>query len=458
MSFWSRIADFARRKAETGAVGSELVGAWDNWGMSGAGIAVNSVTALRYVAVMSCVSVLAEDVAKLPIHVMRRLPNGGKVQVRPGEPGLKRNIDALAQLLRRPNPWQTRFEFMEMMMAALALRSDNYAPVVRDRDGYPRMLVPVHPDRVSLFEAPGGEYFWAVARQGLHEVAVLEDLPFLIHSDDMLHVRWLQTWHSLLGTSRVMLMKEAIGVGAAQEQMAARLAGNGARPSGILTTDKTLSEPAATRLRDRFKTAHGGWRNAGQVAVLEEGLKWQPLGMTMVDAEFMASREFQLEDVARGFRIPHFKVGLTIERGDLVQLQQMYLNDVISTWCERWVPKFEELGELDGDEYFVEFDYSHFLKADIQTRLTAMRLGVVGMIYTPNEARRGEGLPDVEGGDTLYQPVNVAPIGFTPQSAAGGPGSDLSGAPAEGGRGDPATPPDTEVPNDNPGDPPSPTV
>jgi len=147
--------------------------------------------------------------------------------------------------------------------------------------------------------------------------------------------------------------------------------------------------------------------------------------------------------VARGFRIPHFKVGLTIERGDMVQLQQMYLNDVISTWCERFIPKLEELGDIDAedDELFVEFDYSHFLKADIQTRLTAMRLGVVGMIYTPNEARRGEGLPDVEGGDTLYQPVNVAPIGFTPQAASGnGPGSDTTGAPGAGGHGDNTAP------------------
>lgn len=439
---FGRIAG-ARTKSED-AVGSELLSAFEHAGVSAAGVPVNSVTALQYVAVMTCVSVLAEDVAKLPIRMMRRLANGGSARLLPKD-------HYLAALLHRPNAWQTRFEFMEMMMGALALRSDAYAVILRDGRSIPRQLVPIHPDRVALYEAPGGEYFYFVTRQGLHEMAVLADMPLLIHSDDMLHIRWLQTWHSLLGTSRVRLMREAIGVGISQEQLAARTAGAGARPSGVLTTDKQLTETAAERLRERWNQAHGGWRNAGRTAVLEEGVKWQPFNITEADVEFLKSREFQLEDVARGFRMPHFKVGLTIERGDLVQLQQMYLNDVISTWCERWIPKLEELGDLDGDEYFVEFDYSHFLKADIQTRLTAMRLGVVGMIYTPNEARRGEGLPDVEGGDTLYQPVNVAPIGFTPQSASGaGPGSDLSGAPADGGRGDPAAPaelPDTDQPS-----------
>ena len=445
---WSRIADFARRRglpsSPSAPVGAEIAEAWAEAAGTGSGVPVNAITALRYVAVMTCVSILAEDVAKLPVYLMRRLPNGGKERVKP-------SLHYLARLLQKPNDWQSRFEFIEMLMASLALRSNAFAAIIRDdRTGVPLQLIPLHPDRVTLFEAPGGEWFWGVARQGLHEMAVLEDLPFLIHKDDMLHIRWLSTWHSLLGTSRVGLMREAIGVGMAQEQMAARFAGNGARPSGILTTDKTLTEEAATKLRDRWNAAHGGWRNAGKTAVLEEGLKWQPLGMTMVDAEFIKSRQFQLEDVARGFRIPHFKVGLEIERGDMVQLQQMYLNDVISTWCERFVPKLEELGDLDPveqDDLFVEFDYAHFLKADIQTRLTAMRLGVVGMIYTPNEARRGEGLPDVEGGDKIMQPVNVAPPGFIPQQGSGaGPGSDTTGAPAEGGRGDPAAP--AELPPD----------
>lgn len=436
MAFFPRLA----RQVKSAAVGSELFSAWEEAGLSASGIPVNDVTALRYAAVMTCVAILAEDVAKLPILMQRRLANGGK----------ERNRDHwLAQLLRRPNGWQTRFEFVEMMMAGCLLRGMAFAVILRNSRGVPTQLVPIHPDRVTLFEAPDGDWFWLVARQGLHEMAVLRDLPVMIHSDDMFVLRWLQTWHSLLGTPRVQLIRETIGLGIAQEQYAARLAGSGARPGGVLTVDHKLSDDARERLKDAWQQNYGGLRNSGRTAVLEEGLKWQPLAMTPEQAQAIASRTFNLEEVGRAFMVPRHRLGLPIERGDLVQLQQLYLNTTLSSWCERWVPKLEELGDLDGDQDFVEFDYSHFLKADLQTRLTAMRTGVVGMIYTPNEGRRGEGLPDVEGGDTLYQPTNVAPIGFTPQpkGAPAGPGSDVTGAPADGGRGD-ATRPD-DLPGDD---------
>ena len=436
MGFWSRLAMFAATRAAAAgdAVGSELLAAYREWGGTGSGITVNALSALQHTAVMTCVAILSEDVACLPINVMTRLANGGK----------QRQADHwLQKLLDKPNAWQTRFEWLEMMMAGLVLRSNAYSVIIRNSRGQPTQLVPIHPDRVALYEAPGGEWFFLVTREGLHEMAVLEDLPMMIHSEDVLHIRWLQTWHSLLGSSRVGMMREAIGLGMAQEQQAANFARSGARPGGVLETDRRMSQEAHDRLKKAWSERLGGWRNAGQTVILEEGLKWKSLGMTMVDAEFMKSREYQLEDIARGFRIPHFKLGLKIERGDLVQLNQMYLNDVVSKWCERLAAKFCELGDLDGRETFIEFDYSHFLKADLQSRLTALRTGIVGMVYKPNEARRSEGLPDVEGGDTLYQPTNTAPIGFVPQSKPGsGPGSDLSGEAAPGGMGDPARIPD----------------
>lgn len=443
------------RRKDAGAVGSELWSAFSEWGLSQTGLPVNSVTALRNMAVLTCVSILAEDVAKLPVRVMRRTGDGGKVMVTPGMLAPK-PVQMLAALLAKPNAWQSRFEFFEMMMAGLALRSIAFAPIIRDRDGFARQLVPVHPDRVSLWEAPDGEWFWMVARQGLHEMAVLKDLPIMIHSDDMFVVRWLQTWHSLLGTSRVDLMREAIGLGLAQEAYATRLMGSGARPGGVLQTDRKLSDEVVERVRDSWQQDHAGIRNAGRTAILEEGLKWQPLAMTAEQAEALKSREYQLEEIARPFGVPRHRLGLAIERGDLVQLQQLYLNTTLTGWCERWQPKLAELGGIEDDEEFVvEHDYSHFLKADLQTRLTAMRTGVVGMIYTPNEARAGEGLPRVEGGDTLYQPVNTAPIGFIPSSGQdtnAGLGSDMTGEPAPGGAGDATRPADI------PGDQPAPNV
>ncbi|HVB67965.1 MAG TPA: phage portal protein [Acetobacteraceae bacterium] len=431
MNFWSRIAAFALRKAGPDSVGSEIFSLWEDWGLTNAGVAVNSFSALQHVAVMACVSILSEDVAKLPVDVFRRLSNGGKEVA---------TDHFLHRLLRRPNPWQTRFEFMEMMQSALVLRGNAYAAIVRNGRGTPVTLVPVHPDRVTLYEAPDGEYFYLVTRSGLHEMAVLSSLPIMIPSEDMLHVRWMASWNSLLGISRITMMRESVGLSISQEHMAARLAGTGARPGGVLMTDRKLSPEVAQRIKSDWQQKQAGWRNAGATAVLEEGLKWQPLTMTMEDAEFMENRRFQIEDIARGFRVPPHKIGLPAQgaASSMVQQDQQYLNDVIVGYCTRYALKVEDTFALDGEELFIEHDYEHVLKADIATRLAAKRTGVVGMIYTPNEARRGEGLPSVDGGDVLYQPTNVAPIGFTPAAGASqsGPGSDTTGAPGAGGDGD----------------------
>ena len=119
----------------------------------------------------------------------------------------------------------------------------------------------------------------------------------------------------------------------------------------------------------------------------------------------------------------------------------MYLNNTLSTDAERWEAKFNDFFGLDGEEVFVAFDLDHFNRADLQTRMTSYRTGIVGMVLTPNEGRSKEGLKRIKGGDTLYQPTNVAPIGFMPKGSETGPGSDVTGAPAPGGDGDPAAVP-----------------
>jgi HK97 family phage portal protein len=443
MSVWSRIRGAFGAQKDVAPVGAELWDAFEGWGLSLAGVNVNSYSALTHVAVMACTAILSEDVAKLPVTVYRKTKGGGREPF-PGHP--------LSKLLLRPNAWQTRFEFIEMMQAALVLRGNAYAVMLRDERGAVQQMVPVHPDQVTIYEAPDGQWFYFITRRGLHEMAVLRDEPLMIHSDNVFHLRWMASWNSLLGLSRIQLMREAIGLSMSQEQMSSRVAGSGARPSGILTTENKLGKEARENLALAWQQAQGGMRNAGKTAVLEQGLKWQAMGMTLVDAEFMASRQFSLEDICRGFRVPKYKLGIGADGpgSSLVQQDQDYLNNVLSSYCERWVAKLEREFGIDGAEFFVDFDYSHFLKADITSRLNALRTGVLSMIYTPNEAREAENLGPIDGGDTLYQPTNVTPIGWVaPVSGLKptGPGSDVTGAPATGGDGDPAGPPGSDAPS-----------
>jgi HK97 family phage portal protein len=435
-SLWSRLVDAWRDKNTDGngggdGGGSSFSGDWGEWGMSEAGAPVNSWSALHHGPVMAAVSILAEDLAKIPVGVFRRTKDGGK------EPA---KDHALHRLLRRPNTWQTTFEWKEMMQAALVLRGNAYSVILRNKRGEPLQLIPVHPDRVNLWESPDGQWFYMVTRNGLHEMAMLRNVPSLVPAEDMLHLRWLQVWHSLMGSSRIALGREPIGLGMSLAEHHSRFAGQGTRLSGFLSTDKSIPRETRDQIASDWQKAKAGPRNAGGTAVLEYGMKWEQLGMSMVDAEFMASREFQLREVARVFGIPPYKLGiLGADSGpSLVQQGQEYLNGPMSGYCERWTAKLEQVFEVDGEDTFVAWDYAHFLKADIQTRFTAYRQAVGAPWMAVNEARRGEGLPDQEHGDEVLQPTNLAPLGWEPpeKPAGGTSGSDQTGSPGQGGDGD----------------------
>jgi HK97 family phage portal protein len=433
MGVWSRVAGWLRKSGpdDDQSWDDRLFGDWGGGGPTNSGIEVNSLSALQHVACMACVSILAGDLAKIPLRLCRPGPNGGKQVV---------TDHWVADLLRHPNDWQTAFEFKELLQASLVLRGNAYAVAVRDYRGRPKYLVPIHPDRVGVFEAPDGSYFYAVTRNGLHEIAMLRDKPLLIPSEDMLHIRWLSTWNSLLGSSRLTMMRESLGLGIGMERHQARFLGQGARTAGVLTTEqKFASKERRDELRSEFQRLQGGWRNSGATAVLEQGLQWKPLGLTMVDAEFIESRKFQLRDIARAFDVPPYRLAI---EGDaqgpaMVQAEQQYLNGPISGYCERWKAKGEQFFELDGEQLYLDWDYSHFLKADIVSRYTAYRQSVGTPWMRADEARAAEGLDKVEGGDKVYFPVNMAPAGKVPPGASDSqPGSDQTGSPAPGGDGD----------------------
>jgi HK97 family phage portal protein len=443
VGIWSKFSNLLRKKDIDGSgFSSGSIGGW-NYPTS-TGIPIGQTNALQASAVMSCVSILAEDVAKMPWHVMRPLSSGAR-EIATGHP--------IELLLQRPNGWQTAFEFKEFMQTALLLHGNAYAVILRDGRGRPSALVPINPDRVAVYSAPDGELFYWVSRSGMHEIAILRDMPQKIPAADILHVRWVSL-DSIVGLSRIGLSREAIALSLAQEQMSSAIAGNGARPGGVLHTDKKLSNDAFERLKVDWQSNRTGLPNAGKTVILEEGLKWQAMGMTMADAEFLDQRRFQVEEIARIFRVPMHKLGMASRTpgGSLTQLDQDYMNNVISSYVERWEAKIGlSLGVIE-EGLTIEFDISRFLRADITARYAAYRTGIVGTFLTPNEVRRAEGLGDVEGGDVLLQPVNMAPLGTLFAAGAGGPGSDLTGAPAAGGDGDPSAVPPADGSDEIPAD------
>lgn len=403
---------------------------------SASGIVVSQMEALRDVIAAACVQIRAADFAKLPGHVKRRLKNGG-TEILTSHP--------LEKLLRKPNSWQTKFEFFEMMQACYLLKSNAYAPIKRNGRGQPIALVPVNPDRVCLYEEPGGDLFYQVSRGGMHEIAELATLPMMISAADVVHLRGMSL-NGLLGVPRISMARDAIGLSLALERFSSALFANGARPGGVYESDKRLTDAAFDRLKAQINEKHEGLSNHGKSMLLEEGLKWSKQTMTAIESDTVAARRLQIEQIATAFDVPLHRLGIIPEGGGqaILQAHQMYLNNTLSGDAERWEAKLNDMFGLDGEETFVEFDLDYFNRADMQTRFTALRTGVIGSFLKINEARRMEGLPDVKAGDALLQPSNMGLFPFDPQANGSGPGSDTTGAPAPGGDGDPAAVPAVE--------------
>lgn len=436
MGMLTRLASWLRGKDSTATNPEPWFSEWLHGGQkSSTGVVVSQLSAMRAATVLACVSIRAADLAKLPVHVYRRRRNGAKEIIA---------NHALEWLLNRPNSWQTRFEFLEQMQVAYLLRGNAYAVILRDGRGRATDLIPISPDNAALWETPGGDLFYRVIRQGMHERAVLAGMPDLISFDDVLHLRWLSV-NGLSGLSRISLAREAIGLSLAQEEQAALMLANGMRTPIVLETDKRMSDTVFARTRSALKQRWAGRENTGEVPIFEEGLKAKNISMNFTDAEFVAQRKLQIEEIARAFDMPAARLGIhdAKQTGESVlQAHQMYLNNTLSNDAERWEAKLERMFGLDGEEEFVEFDLDYFNRADIQTRLNALGTAVTRSIYSVNEARRKEGLPDDPAGNVIFQPVNMVPLGTSPAQAQPakptGPGSDVTGTPAPGGDGDPA--------------------
>ncbi len=289
---------------------------------STAGVEINQQTALGAVCVMACVMMLTEDVAKLPVSLYRLRSDSSREQV---------TDHPLALLLEEPNEWQDWLEFAEMVQVGLVLRGNGYAVIIRDWRGRPVKLVPINPDRVALWEAPTGELFYRVTPFGLHEMAELRDMPFLIPAADMFHLRGLSV-NGLMGASRIAVARDAIGLTLAQERQAAQWIGAGSKPSGVLSTDQKLDGPTIERLKGRWKELNAGLQNAGKAAIFEAGLKWTPLSLSAQEMEFIAARQFQVQEIARMFRIPPHMIGELSRstNNNIVQQAQEYVNYTVS--------------------------------------------------------------------------------------------------------------------------------
>jgi HK97 family phage portal protein len=371
------------------------------------GIRVTADTAMRFTAVYAAVRILAETVATLPLIVYRRTENDGK----------ERATDYfLYRLLHdQPNEEQTSVEFREMLQGHLALRGNAYAQIDR-KMGQPARLVPLHPDRVEADRSKNGELVYKVNPDS--------GSPYLLSQrrGEIMHIRALSS-DGVTGLNPIELFREAIGLGLAYEEYSGRLFGNGANINGVLETPQAMSDEALSRFRTLWQQNYGGVGNAGKTAILEQGMKWQAIGIAPKDAEFIISRKFQITEIARIFRVPPHMLA-DLERATFSNIEHQsleFIRDTIRPWLVRWEQALTRdlIPPADRDTYFVEFLIDGLMRGDLKSRYDSYAIGRNNGWLSANDIRRLENMNPLppEQGDVYLIPLNMVQAGTAPKPA-----------------------------------------
>lgn len=388
---------FRRERTETRSVGLDALLALGG-APTAAGIGVGTESAMRSPAVKNAVCVQAETVASLPIHLFRRLPNGGR------ERADDHPLEAI--LVDCANAWTPASEFRLVMQTMFALHGNAYAWVGRNGAGQVVELIPLDPRTVSVevdSSTMEPKYFVTTSNGQRREYS----------RHDVLHVRGVGS--SLYkGDSPVTLGREAIGLSLTLEKHCASLFGRGAKPSGILKSTKALTDPVITRLRSSFDSFFGGGENSGKTLVLEEGLEFSPLQLSSVDSQTLEMRKFQLQEIARIWRIPAHLMG-DLERTTHNNAEEMgaqFLSYCLMPILKLWQDaiRITCLTPDERKEYYVEFLVDDLARADLAARFTAYSQAINAGVLSPNECRTMENRGPYSGGEVFTRPVNTAAV------------------------------------------------
>lgn len=389
-----------------GSMGVQLPPWDDSWYASrgyqtATGIRVSPESAMRVAAVFSCVRVVAETIASLPLIIYKRLPNGGK----------QRAIDhPLYSLLHdSPNAWQTAFEFVEMLQSHLELRGNSYA-LIQSGGGNPiDALIPLHPDRVIVKRLSSGQLQYSVRDFYGGNIQIYTQ-------DEMLHIRSMSS-DGLVGMSTISIGAEAIAAGLATQEYASRFFENDATPPTAFMHPASLSADAYARLKTSLAEAHGG-PNHHKPIVLEENMTVKSLGVKPSDSQLLDSRQFSRGDIASLFRVPPHKIGdLTKATFSNIEEQNIeFATDCIRPRLERLEQRIsksliEPLGYGEPGEYFCEFLIEALMRGDQESRYKAYAIGRNWGWLSANDVRTLENMNPIVGGDTYLSPLNMTGVG-----------------------------------------------
>lgn len=357
------------------------------FGASSSGKAVNEKTALQTTAVYACVRILAETIASLPLHTYRYSPSGKE----------KAETHPLYYLLHsEPNPEMTSFVFRETLMGHLLLWGNAYAQIIRNGRGTILSLYPLLPNKMLVNRTDQGILYYQYEKDGQ---------TYFLANRDVLHIPGLG-FDGLIGYSPIGMAKNAIGMAIATEEFGAKFFANGANPGGVLEHPGVVKDPA--RVRDSWNAVYQGSSNAHRVAVLEEGMKFQSIGIPPEQAQFLETRKFQIEEICRIFRVPPHLVA-SLDRATFSNIEHQSISFIDNTIIP-WVSRIEQsmqralFSEADKRTFFVKFNLNGRLRGDAAARAAFYQTMRQNGIMSANDIRELEEMnqiPEELGGNKL---------------------------------------------------------
>ena len=331
------------------------------------------------------------------------------------EGGKERAIDNnLYHLLHdEPNKEMSSFIFRETLMTHLLLWGNAYAQIIRNGKGEVVALYPLMPNKMQVDRDENGELYYIYTRSS-DEAKTMDGVTVYLTPRDVLHIPGLG-FDGLVGYSPIAMAKNAIGLAIATEEYGAKFFANGAAPSGVLEHPGTIKDPS--RLRENWNSTFGGSANSGKVAVLEEGMKYTPISISPEQAQFLETRKFQIDEIARIFRVPPHMVG-DLEKSSFSNIEQQSLEFVkytLDPWVIRWEQSLSRalLNEDEKRKYFFKFNLEGLLRGDYESRMSGYAVARQNGWMSANDIRELENMdkiPVEDGGDLYLINGNMLPL------------------------------------------------
>lgn len=351
---------------------------------------------LTFGPVYTCVTRIANDIAKMP-PLLKELEESTGLWL-----NVTRNSPYWA-VLRKPNRYQNRIQFLVSWVLSRLMWGNTYVIKERDQRGIVVALYVLNPECVQVKIAQDGGVYYLLAADQLNQIGE----PVLVPASEIIHDRMNTLFHHLIGVSPLWAAAMSATQGRRIQSNSARFFENMSQPGGVLSAPGSISDDLAGRLKEHWETNFTG-SNAGKVAVLGDGLKYEAISQTAESSQLVDQMKWVVQDIAAVFCMPLYKInaGPVPTSNNVAALNQQYYDECLQTHIEAIELCLDEglgLTNAAGKIYGVELDLEVMMRMDFATQITTLGLAVDKTLMTPNEARKRLNLKAVEGGDTLYK-------------------------------------------------------